>query len=61
MKDETFGYLLHPVDLATNKVMAATGRREPRDLVDWVTVHDRILPLGAVVWAAVGKIARLHA
>jgi hypothetical protein len=25
--DELFGYVLHPVDLATNKVMAAAGRR----------------------------------
>lgn len=55
MKDDTFGYVLHPVDLATNKVMAAASRREPRDLVDLLTIHDRILPLGAVVWAAVGK------
>ena len=55
MQDETFGYVLHPVDLATNKVMAAAGRREPRDVVDLLTIHDRILPLGAVVWAAVGK------
>jgi len=31
--DETFGYVLHPVDLATNKLMAAAGRREPRDVV----------------------------
>jgi hypothetical protein len=38
-----------------NKVMAAAGRREVRDLVDLVTVHERILPLGAVVWAAVEK------
>jgi len=35
--------------------MAAAGRREPRDLVDLLTVHDRVLPLGAVMWAAVGK------
>ena len=55
MPDETFGYVLHPVDLATNKVMAAAGRREPRDVVDLLWIHDRILPLGAVVWAAVGK------
>ena len=41
MRDETFGYILHPVDLATNKVVAADGRREPRDVVDLVTVHDR--------------------
>lgn len=58
VKDESFGYVLHPVDLATNKVMAAAGRRELRDLVDTVTVHEAILPLGAVIWAA-GP--RLHA
>jgi hypothetical protein len=34
MRDETFGYVLHPVDLALNKVMAAAGRREVRDLLD---------------------------
>lgn len=55
VSDETFGYVLHPVDLATNKVMAAAGRREPRDVVDLLMIHDRLLPLGAVVWAAVGK------
>jgi hypothetical protein len=55
VRDETFGYVLHPVDLATNKVMAAAGRREPRDVVDLLTVHERVLPLGAAVWAAVEK------
>lgn len=55
MPDDTFGYVLHPVDLATNKVMAAAGRRELRDIVDTVTIHETILPLGAVVWAAVEK------
>ncbi len=55
MRHETFGYVLHPVDLATNKVAAAYGRREPRDAVDLVTIHDHILPLGAVVWASAGK------
>ena len=53
--DETFGYVLHPADLAVNKVMAAAGRRAVRDLVDLVTVHETILSLGAVVWAAVEK------
>lgn len=53
--DETFGYMLHPVDLAMNKAMAAVGRREVRDLVDLVTIHTTILPLGAVIWAAVEK------
>jgi hypothetical protein len=55
MRDETFGYILHPADLATNKAMAAAGRREVRDLVDLVTIHKTILPLGAVIWAAVEK------
>ena len=55
VRDETFGYILHPADLAMNKVMAAAGRREVRDLVDVVTIHETILPLGAVVWAAVEK------
>ena len=49
MRAETFGYVLHPVDLAMNKVMAATGRREVRDLVDLVMIHHSILPLGAVI------------
>ena len=48
-KDKDFGYVLHPVDLAANKVMAAGGRREPRDIVDVVMIHDEILPLGAVI------------
>ncbi len=55
MRDETFGYILHPVDLAMNKVMAAAGRREPRDVVDLLTIHDRIMPLGAAIVAAVEK------
>lgn len=55
VRDDTFGYVLHPVDLATNKVMAAAGRRELRDLVDAVTIHETILTLGAVTWAAAEK------
>jgi hypothetical protein len=53
--DELFGYVLHPVDLATNKASAAADRREPRDVVDLVTIHENILPLGAVICAAVGR------
>ncbi len=55
MPDELFGFVLHPADLAMNKALAAAGRRELRDLIDLVTIHDFILPLGAVVWAAVEK------
>lgn len=53
--DELFGYVLHPVDLATNKASAAADRRVPRDIFDLVTIHENLLPLGAVVAAAVGK------
>jgi hypothetical protein len=55
VRDATFGYVLHPADLAMNKAMAAAGRRELRDIVDLVTVHQHILPLGAVICAAVEK------
>ncbi len=51
--DPQFGFVLHIADLAVNKLMAAVGRREPRDAVDLVTIDERLLPLGAVVWAAV--------
>lgn len=53
--DELFGYVLHPVDLATNKTSAASDRREPRDIVDLLTIHETILPLGAAICAAVGR------
>jgi hypothetical protein len=55
VKNDLFGYVLHPVDLATNKVMAAVGRRKPPDLVDLLAINDHVLPLGAVIWAAVEK------
>ncbi|HKM62581.1 MAG TPA: hypothetical protein VJY39_08840 [Acidisphaera sp.] len=32
-RDETFGYVLHPVDLATNKIMAAAGLTGTHSLV----------------------------
>lgn len=53
IRDREFGYVLHVVDLAVNKLMAATGRREPRDIVDLVRLHRDHLPLGAIAWAAV--------
>jgi hypothetical protein len=58
-QDELFGYVLHPVDLATNKASAAADRRESRDIVDLVTIHQSILPLGAVICAAVGRFPGL--
>jgi hypothetical protein len=55
LPDPTFGFMLHPIDLAMNKVSAAAGRRALRDLIDLVTVHQSILPLGAIIWATVEK------
>lgn len=55
VQDPAGGWLLHPVDLAVNKVLALAGRDEPRDFVDILFVHQRVLPLGATVWAATGK------
>jgi hypothetical protein len=55
MRHELFGYVLHPADIATNKALAAAGRREPRDVIDLLEIHEKYLPLGAVVWAACAK------
>jgi hypothetical protein len=55
VRDPLGGLLLHPVDLAVNKVLTLAGRDEPRDFVDILFVHSRVLPLAALCWAAVGK------
>ena len=54
-KDDAFGYRLHPVNLATDKILAAVDRNEPRDIIDLTTVSKFILPLGPVAWAAAEK------
>jgi hypothetical protein len=55
IRSEAFGFELHPIDLATNKVLALAGRDEPRDLVDTLYLHQHVLELGPLVWAAAGK------
>lgn len=55
IRSEVAGYQLHPVDLATNKLLALAGRDEPRDLLDILTVIETTLGLGALCWAAAGK------
>lgn len=55
LKDPAAGYVLHPVDLAVNKVLALAGRDEARDFLDVLGLHEDLLPFGALVWAAVGK------
>ncbi len=53
--NEAVGYQLHPIDLAINKLLALAGRDEPRDFIDVLHIHHKILPLGALCWAAAGK------
>lgn len=55
VRDDRFGFVLHPVDLAVNKVLALAGRDEPRDVLDTVYVHEHVLGLGPLCWAACGK------
>lgn len=55
VKDDRVGFLLHPVDLAVNKVLALAGRDEPRDVMDVLHLHRHVLALGALCWAACGK------
>lgn len=55
VRDEQVGFVLHPVDLAVNKVIALAGRDEPRDLLDTLYVHRQVLGLGPLCWAAAGK------
>ena len=55
MEHADFGLVLHPFDLATNKVLAMAGRLEPRDWVDVILSSERLQPLGYLAWAASGK------
>lgn len=49
------GLTLHPFDLASNKVLALLGRREPRDWIDAITCSEKLQHLGYLAWAACGK------
>lgn len=55
MEHDTLGLTLHPVDLATNKVLALVGRLEARDWVDVLWANEHLQPLGYLAWAACGK------
>ena len=55
IRDTLGGFVLHDVDLAVNKTLALAGRDEPRDFIDILFVHERVLPLSGLTWAAVGK------
>ncbi len=53
--DPEFGFALHPVDAAANKVLALAGCLEARDWLDVIWADAALLPLGYLVWAACGK------
>lgn len=53
--DDELGWRLHFADAATNKLLALSGRAEPRDFVDAIHLHDTYLSQGALAWAAAGK------
>ena len=55
LPDPEFGYVLHPLDLATNKLLAAATRFEARDAIDVLWIDEHLQPLGAVAWATVEK------
>ena len=55
IRNDIVGYVLHPIDLAVNKLLALVGRDEPRDFLDILDLHGRTLPIGALCWAAAGK------
>lgn len=54
-KEKGIGFVLHPIDLAINKVLALVGRDEARDFLDVMHAHETLLPLGALCWSACGK------
>lgn len=55
VRHDELGLVLHPFDLATNKVLALVGRLEVRDWVDVIHCSERLQPLGYLAWAASGK------
>jgi len=58
--DLELGYRLHYFDAATNKLLALSGRAEPRDFVDALHLHRTYLSLGTLAWAAAGKDGGLN-
>lgn len=53
--DPLLGFRLHDADSATNKVLAAVGRVQIRDVVDLLYLDITYVALGAAIWAACGK------
>ncbi len=55
IEHEDLGLVLHPFDLATNKVLALIGRLEVRDWVDVIECDVKVQPFGYLAWSACGK------
>ncbi len=55
VRDNEWGARLHKVDLAVNKVLAASSRTKARDFVDLVSISKYMSPLGPLFLAAAGK------
>ena len=55
VRDDRVGFVLHPIDLAVNKVLALAGRDEARDVLDALHIHNNVLMFGGLCWAACGK------
>ena len=55
IEDELLGYTLHPLDLATNKILALASRQVPRDWIDTISCAEAVQPLVFLAWAANGK------
>lgn len=53
--DESMGWRLHFLDLATNKLLAAASRVRVRDYVDLYWMHRAAIPIATLAWAAPAK------
>lgn len=47
--------LPHMADIAVSLALTTAGRRQVRDYVDLTLIHEHIMPLWHVLWAAPGK------
>src|SRR3546814_17057829 len=53
-EDEEFGFVLHPADLTTNKVLTIADRQEARDVYDLVSLSETV-PIAAAIIAEPAK------
>jgi hypothetical protein len=54
-EDDLLGLVLHPFDLAINKVLALTGHLDTLDWIDVLNCPNHIQALAYLVWVACGK------